>query len=127
MKYGIKITDKNIEKIKEAIRNGNGRARERIGSYDDLMSAITLIKEKFNISKKAFEDCKFQINSCPAEFYNAYYKKGTPKSTFYYIQMHSNNWYLYDIQRERCTSKRIYVVNFTDKAKDEVIYNLYEF
>lgn len=121
MRYGIKITEDKKVKLEEAIEKANGRAKVRLGYYEDLMNAVQLIMKQFSISKRELEGCQFCVNSSPEDFPNAYLRKGSPASTYYYIQMHAGNWYLYDARRESCISDRIVAVTFTDTAKAAVI------
>jgi len=126
-KYGIKINEEKRTKVEDLIGLANSRAQVRIGNFDDLLSALQEITKKFSISKKALEGCKFRINSNPQEFPNAYLKKGAPQSTYYYVQMHAGNWYLYNACRERCGADRVTAMIITEDAKSALVNKYYKF
>ena len=106
-KYGIEIKENNKTKIEEMLKTAEGRAVVRTGSYEDLVAGTEEIFEKFAVSKKALEGAGFEINADPQKFPNAYIQKGIPVSTHYYVQMHSGKWYVYKIERCRCTDIRV--------------------
>lgn len=126
-KYGVKINEEKRIEIEKMLKNTNARAQTRKGSFEDLAAVLQEITKKFSISKKALEGCKFRINSNPQEFPNAYLKKGAPQSTYYYVQMHAGNWYLYDVCRERCGTDRVTTLTLTEDAKAAVVNKYYKF
>lgn len=126
-KYGVKINEEKRIEIEKMLKNTNSRAQTRKGSFEDLAAVLQEITKKFGISKRALDGCKFRVNSSPEDFPNAYLKKGMPVSTYYYVQMHAGNWYLYNACRERCGADRVTAMIITEDAKSALVNKYYKF
>lgn len=58
----IKITENNKEKLENVLAQANGKARERVAHYEDLLKAVDRIREKFYIPKSKMEGLKVLVD-----------------------------------------------------------------
>jgi len=93
----IKINDANMEKINHEISMVQGKARERLVDYSDIVYMVKDIEEKFNIPKKYMDGVVADVDWHSGKLPNAY--KYTAYSTRVFLQNKRGNWYLIGVSR----------------------------
>lgn len=94
----IKVAD--LEKVTEAISLAEGRAKERLVSAEDVVTATQIIEKHLGITKKAMEGTTAYIDLNAQHFANAY--KYQADSTQFELLYTKGVWYLTNIFRGRC-------------------------
>ena len=124
-KMSIIIDEKHAAKIEDALRAGQGKARERfIASYDELIAYVQDGLEKIpTIPKKHYDKCVLDIFVGAGHFPNAY--KYVPLGTHCRIMFgQDGKGRLIYVNRENVKGKKQYRFMFTDIAKTSVLAQL---
>ena len=108
----------NIERINEAIKQAEGRAKERKIRYENIDHAIFVIEKKLDIPKVAMLGIVVDIDYNAQKFPNAY--NYTPESTHAVIKKTASGWNLIDVHRGICRTRK-YVVTLTEVAKQALV------
>ena len=114
-----RINKDNGEKLKEAIKEAEGKATARVitvpeilRSIDDLQIKLdTLMKRKDQVGTTAWIDINAQ------SFPSAY--KYTPESTCFSAKKTSSGWFMIGIKRATCTNKEI-ILGLSDEQKSAI-------
>lgn len=102
--------------ITEAIKAAEGRATARLLSADALISTLADITEKLNISKKAMEGIRVEVDVNARTFPNAY--RYTPESTQFSAEYKAGSWRINSIMRASVMSpSRAVVIYHTEASK----------
>ena len=89
----IIIKDTNKEKIESAIKEAEGRAKERLICFADIESAIKEIEKKFHcVTKKSMEGLSIIVDPYAQKYPKAY--KYTPESTQFLLTFEKGSWRL---------------------------------
>ena len=115
----IKITENNKEKLENALAQANGKARERLAHYEDLLKAVDRILDKYEISKCRMEGLQVRVDV------NSQYKPHSYKhamySTFFTIEFGTSGAYLVDCKRDYTEERFPFrVINFPDSVKEAI-------
>lgn len=116
----IAITEKNIDRINEAIKKAEGRATARTVTAKDILKAVEDLEHKLGILKKDMEGITAVIDVNAQDFPRAY--KYTPDSTIVEIVRKKSGWSLVDVERDWTRStKHKYAVKLTPEAEQAII------
>ena len=108
----------NIERINEAIKQAEGRAKERRIKYENIDYAIFEIEKKLDIPRVAMLGIMVDIDCNAQKFPNAY--KYTPESTHAVVKKTASGWNLIGVHRGVCRTKK-FMVTLTEVAKQALI------
>ena len=120
----IVINEKNTWRISDAIKEAEGRAKERTLIWPDLFMAIKIIEDKLDIPKVAMTGIKVDVDVHAQKFPNAY--KYTPMSTHAIIEKTKAGWKLTNVSRDICRTKQ-FEVTLTEAAKHALIKRVEKF
>lgn len=98
----IRITDANEDRINEYIRSVEGKARERVVTYAQIVKAIDKIERSLGIPKKWLEGVSGSVDYWAQTFPRAY--RYTPLSTIVYFERKNNAWYFLGCDRDPCSA-----------------------
>ena len=117
----IRVCDKNIEKITEALELVQKRTRERNINANDIMKAVEHLEGYFGIPKKHMVGLSVNCDRWANIYPNAY--KYIPYSTQFVLEYRKSGWFVSDIRRDVTgRTGRIYIVNnMTDDTKDALV------
>lgn len=117
----IVVRQENAEKINQAIKEVEGKARARCCNYSDLIKAIEEIQSRLRISKAAQNGTTATINPHAAIFARAY--NGTPKATCFKVIFTGGTWKISAIYRDYANAAYRYHLNLSETAKQAIINN----
>lgn len=116
----IAITEKNSDRINEAIRKEEGRATARTVTAKDILKAVEDLEHKLGIRKKDMTNITAVIDVNAQDFPRAY--KYTPYSTIVVIVRKKSGWNLVNVERDWTRSpKQKYTVKLTPEAERAII------
>lgn len=114
------IKESNKAKIEDMIKSAQGKSRERVITYDDMICSIRKIEDYLGIPKKHMEGIKADVDVWASNFPKAY--KYTPKSTHFYMIRKKSGWDLLGVSREITRRDcHTYQLELTDTAKESII------
>lgn len=87
-------------------------------SVDDIVSACGELEEMLSVPKNALKDVCVHIDINAQDFPSAY--KYDPLSTHVYLEHNGKCWCVYNLTRERCTRKYIFIAH-TATSKEAII------
>lgn len=115
----IKINEKNIQKLEEALTQANGKCKERLVHAEDVYKAVDRILEKFNIPKSRMEGIQIRVDLNAQSKPHAY--KYAMYSTFFTIEFSKADAYLVNCERDYTEERFPFrVINFPDSAKEAI-------
>lgn len=115
----IKINEKNIQKLEQALTQANGKCKERLVHAEDVYKAVDRILEKFNIPKSRMEGLKVRVDLNAQSKARAY--KHAMYSTFFTVEFSKTDAYLVDCERDYTEERFPFrVINFPDSAKESI-------
>lgn len=112
--------EKMLNALQEAIKEAEGKARERKLNYHDIFYYLEKVEKKLSITKKALEGTEVVVNSNAQDFPKAY--KWTPESTFFDAIFLRGTWRVTRIYRDTCGNKHV-KINLSETAKEAIITN----
>ena len=125
MKKEIIIKKENETKIMQAIREVQGKARERvIESFEQIVEITAEVEKRLGIGKTSLTGIEV-VYDFRQHFPTAYH--GIPMSTHIKLVYRNGSWRLADVQRKQCPNKNSvyeYEVILTEAARDAVITRL---
>lgn len=123
----IRIEEKNRDKINAAIKEAEGKARERLVDYDMLIASIKCFERHYEMTtKKHWEDMRVVLNPHAENFPNAY--KYTPYGTVCTICRSKGKWILSNVRRDYVNNEKRFVVrNLSEETKKEIIESMTRF
>ena len=98
----IKITEKNFNKIEQALQEANGKATARLAHRQDVEAYVVIIEKALTekgILKNLWKGLKFRVTPGAEKLPNAYFKKGTPSATYFVLERRATGWFLIDAKR----------------------------
>ena len=112
----IKCADVNEQKINQLIKYVEGKARERVISYQTMKRELNDVLVRLKITKIALEGTTVLINANACSFSQSY--NGIPMSTFFIAKMKRGTWNIIEIERRRCSNvtARFSLSNTAEKA-----------
>ena len=116
----IIVNDKNKEKINDAIKKAEGKARERTITANDIFWMVKNIEENLGIPKSKMLGVVATVDYHAQKFPNAY--KYPPYSTHVVLEKVSTGWAVVDIRRNITRRNKRFVIELTNEAKEELIY-----
>ena len=122
----IIIKDSNRERIEQAIKEAEGRAKERTIIYKDIVDAIKAIEKKFSFAtKKSMDGLKVMVDMNAQTYPKAY--KYQPQATFFGIRYSKGSWRLICVERENQSKTKItrYEIWYLPSALKDAIMNQY--
>lgn len=116
----IIVNEKNVEKMIKEIDTVQNRCTARTIEYFHIVNTVMEIENKYNLTKKQLEGCKFDVDMYAQDFPRAY--KYTADSTQFTIVMEKGKWRITDIDRyaTRKSGQRI-IATLTDEAKTAIL------
>lgn len=115
----IKINEKNIQKLEQALTQANGKCKERLVHAEDVYKAVDRILKKFNIPKSRMEGLKVRVDLNAQSKARAY--KHAMYSTFFTIEFGKSDAYLVDCERDYTEERFPFrVVKFPDSTKEAI-------
>ena len=116
----IKVDEKNFDKLNEAIKAAEGKARERKIDARDVVWMVNRIEKELRIPKKRMNGIVAVCDYNAQKYPNAY--KYTPESTWVWLQRFPSGWFVVDVERRRTggTEKR-FTLNLPEEAKNAII------
>ena len=121
----IIINEKNRETIGTMIETCQTHAKVGLITYDDIVSSINFIAEKYGIYKKDFEGSSFTIDLFAEDFPRSY--KGNPESTQFKIIFDRGNWKLLWVRRYITQSKKYKFCADLSRITKLAIINKYQY
>ena len=122
MSKEIIMLDANRERINNWIADAQGKARERLINYDDIVAACEEIDKKLNITQKAKNGIMADVDINAQNFPRAY--KYRAESTQFRLIYKSGKWRLYSVFRTYTrTSGHKIILTLTDAAREAIINN----
>ena len=115
----IVIKQENAERINQAIKEVEGKAKTRCCTYIDLITAIEEIQSTLKISKAALNGTIVTINPHAAIFAKAY--NGVPMATGFKVIFTGGTWKISAIYRDYANAAYRYHLNLSDTAKQAII------
>lgn len=114
------IKETNKTKIEEMIKAAEGKSKERVITYDDMIHSIRKIENYLGIPKKHMEGIYADVDVWAQNFPRAY--KYTPKGTQFYMVKKKSGWDLLRVSREITRrAYHTYQLELTDDAKEAII------
>ena len=124
MNFKIKVKSENLEKIEQAIKAAEGKAKVRTITPQDIISTCQKIEKGLNIPKTNLKGVSTLVNIHRQSFANAY--KGIPESTYFSVIYDGKNWELKEIYRNKCNNKYCQLT-LTENAKNAIIKKYEQF
>lgn len=123
----IRIEEKNRDKINAAIKEAEGKARERLMDYDMLIKNIQIFERHYAMTtKKHWENMRVVINPHAENFPHAY--KYTPYGTVCTIFRTKGKWNLVYVERDYVNGEKNFKVkNMSEETKKEIIESMTRF
>ena len=117
----IRVCEKNMDKITEAINVIQKRTKERNIDVADIIDAIKFVEEFYSIPKKYMVGLSIDCD-CHAGVYPSAYRY-IPYSTQFCIEYRKSGWFVYNIRRDRTggTERSYIVTNMNDYTKEALI------
>ena len=114
----MKININNIEKLAEAIRTAEGKAKVRTISAEKIVDIINEIGK--DIPKKRLSGTTVLYDGAE-HFPNAY--RYRPESTHFEAENVNGRWYITNIYRGACPNRYKYntIVSYSDEAKEYIL------
>lgn len=123
MDNGIIIT--NANKLKEAIKAAEGRARTRTITPADIVEGCRMAEERMGIPRKHMDGVSISADMNAQNFAKSY--SGIPESTQFVAKNVRGKWYVTHVYRDRCSgAERKVKIRLTDAAKAAVIQHIEE-
>ena len=124
MKGLIIINEKNVERIRKELDEGQKRCTARLINPEQVFEAVKLIEEhrlKFGILKKNMEGVSVRVNLYQERYPKAY--KYTPEGTVFEIEFIKGKYRLGYVCRDYCdgSSEKRFEFELTDEAKKDVL------
>ena len=131
----IKIVEKNMEKVEQALAEANGRAQTRLASGSDVEAYVKKIEQELaskGLSKKLWLGMKFRVMPGAEEVSRAYLKAShhvAPSATFFDIERRDSGWFLVGAGRDTFyKSEQICLLGwYTEEQKKAIIEHAYKF
>lgn len=116
----IIVKEENMEKIKNTIKEVEGRASARLVDYKNIKEAIEEIENSIPVAKKYMVGVKVHLDVNAQEFPKAY--RYIPESTHVVIERAKSGWKLIDVHRGTCGGAHdTYDITLTDNCKKEIL------
>ncbi len=112
--------EKMLNALNAAIKEAEGKARERKLHYYDIFSYLEKVEQKLSITKKAMEGTEVVINVNAQDFPKAY--KWIPESTFFDAIFLRGTWRITRIYRDKCGNVPG-LIKLSETAKKAIIAN----
>jgi len=128
----IKITEKNFNKIEQALQEANGKATARLAHRQDVEAYVVIIEKALTekgIPKNLWKGLKFQIMPGAEKLPNAYFKRGMPSATEFTLERGASGWFMTSCNRsEFHDNHRLALVGkFTEEQEQAIISKAYRF
>lgn len=121
-KQSIIISDTNKTRIEAIIEEAQGRARERLLTFDDIVKATEEIEKKLGITKKSLEGTIADIDIHAQDFPRSY--KYRAESTQFLVEYRGGKWRLNSVIRHYTRGRlHTYQLILSDTAKAAVLEN----
>ena len=117
MKNGIIVKSANAEKIQAILDAANGRSRERLADYTDVLYAIDTLDRKFDGINK--DGLKVEFNPHAQSFANSY--KGVPMATTFVLLYLYSKWRLLNANRVPCGTVRFRVLHMEPDTRYSIL------
>lgn len=117
MKNGIIVKSANTEKITAILNAANGKSRERLADYTDVLYSVDTLDRKFDGINK--DDLKVEFNPHAQSFTKSY--KGIPMTTTLVLLYKYSKWRLLSANRVPCGTVRFRVLHMEQKTRDSIL------
>lgn len=120
----MKINITNTEKIREAIKKAEHRARTRTIVAEEIPYHIRKIEKRLHemgIAQKNWKGIMFSCNPYAEPYANNY--KGTPYGTGFNLHRGSGDWYITGIERITTNTSQKNQYNFSNEEEYRQYYN----
>lgn len=127
MKKRIEIKEDNREKIDNAIREAEGKARERCYDYDlikmDLADVELYLFHRLQLTKKVCDTLVVNLHHWEQRFAKSY--KYKPYDTRIFVTYHNGKWYYVDAERTECTPEpaNFNLEGMSSEMAQKILYN----
>ena len=122
-KNGIIVKSSNAEKITAAFNVANGKSRERLADYTDVLYSVDTLDNKFDGINK--EGLVIDVNPHAQPFANSY--KGIPMTTTFILLYKYSKWRLVSANRVPCGTVRFRVLHMEPATKDSILSKYLKF
>lgn len=103
-----------------AIKEAEGKARERTITADQIVAAVSEIDQKLSISKKAMEGLTVDVDINAQDFPHAY--KFTPMSSQFQAEFKNGSWRIICIARDRCRRHaQNVIITHTEASREAIV------
>lgn len=117
MKNGIIVKSANAEKITAVLDEANGKSRERLADYTDVLYSVDTLDKKFDGINK--EGLKVEFNPHAQSFANSY--KGIPMTTTFVLLYKYSKWRLLSANRVPCGTVRFRVLHMEPATRNSIL------
>lgn len=117
MKNGIIVKLSNAEKIQAVLDVANGKSRERLADYTDVLYSVDTLDRKFDGINK--DDLKVEFNPHAQSFANSY--KGVPMTTTFVLLYKYSKWRLLSAERVPCGTVRFRVLHMEPETRYSIL------
>lgn len=116
-KNGIIVKSANTEKMQATLDAANGRSRERLADYGDVLYSANTLYRKFDGINK--EGLVIDVNPHAQSFANSY--KGVPMTTTFVLLYKHGKWRLLSANRVPCGTVRFRVLRMEPETKYSIL------
>ena len=120
---GIIIKQANAERIEKALAVANGKGRERLVNYCDVVLAVDTLTEKFKGINK--ENLKVEVNVHAQSFARCY--KGVPMATTFVLLFKRGKWRLLSANRVPCSMVHFRVLHMEPETRASILRTFEKF
>lgn len=117
MKNGIIVKSANTEKITAILNAANGKSRERLADYTDVLYSVDTLDRKFDGINK--DDLKVEFNPHAQSFAHNY--KGIPMTTTFVLLYKYGKWRILSANRVPCGTVRFRVLHMEPETKYSIL------
>ena len=117
MRNGIIVKAANAEKIQAILDAANGRSRERLADYTDVLYSVDTLNRKFDGINK--DGLVIDVNPHAQSFSNSY--KGVPMTTTFVMLYKYGKWRLLHANRDSCGTVRFRVLHMEPETKYSIL------
>lgn len=114
---GIIVKPANVEKITAALNVANGKSRERLADYTDVLYSVDTLDRKLDGINK--DGLKVEFNPHAQSFANSY--KGVPMTTCFTLLYKYNKWRLLSVNRVPCGTVRFRVLHMEPETRNSIL------